>query len=116
MDLRTADITVGELAKLYERIAALEAELAAAQAAHAKSHEEAADWRRLHTELLAELAPWRRMVAQMRGFEWQASSINPDGTGVWVQLDGEFVDGMGEADTLPAAVAAACEQLGVGDE
>ena len=39
-----------------QRIAELEAGLTAAQAAHAKAHEEAADWRRLHGELITDMS------------------------------------------------------------
>lgn len=60
---------VNDVAKLFAQMVedndTLKAELAAAQAAHAKSHEEAADWRRLHTELLTELSPWRQMARQL---------------------------------------------------
>ena len=104
-----------------QRIAELEAELAAAQAAHAKAHEEAADWRRLHAELLTELAPWREMARQLEALieaGWIPIHWQWEYPGNWIAFrDDEDRTVSGRGPTLPEAVAAAYEQvMGVGDE
>lgn len=98
---------------LENRIAALEAELNAAQAAHTKSHEEAADWRRMHGELLTELGPWRRMCEQLEALVANGGQLD------FVVYDAKTVtlEAFPVVDNMPAAVAAAYEQvMGVGDE
>lgn len=91
-----------------QRIAALEAELAETQAAHAKSHEEAAAWRRQYAELLTELAPWRQMARQLE-------ALREAGMELFLLVDGPNIERLHECGDMPTAVAAAYEQVkGVG--
>lgn len=101
-----------------ERIAELEAELA-------KSHDEAADWRRMYTEQVAELGQWRemeRMIAVLQSMEPTCLEINLYHDGEWA-CDIEHEDtstalkgywktaGEGKGATLPEAVKAAYEEV-----
>ena len=95
---------------LENRIAALEAELNAAQAAHTKSHEEAADWRRMHGELLTELGPWRRMCEQLEalGKHYTMIQAEHDPDEKYWEVEARNLGSFGATgygDTLPAAVA-----------
>ena len=52
----TEDFTTQMQDRLWQEIDTLKDQLTAAQAAHAKAHEEAADWRRLYTEKMTKVA------------------------------------------------------------